>query len=743
VRVGILVGGLLLASVIVYLATGHLIPQSSNGALVYQNGLLLLVLGSTIIEHKFTKPADSLVNSLMGLLTLVPVYTDAPRLAWVAVFGFVVLVFLSAVLCVASSDSPVATGLRSRVSDATYGFATFFGQARILFSIILLFGVLSFYTLQSTKTVILLSFWGMYLAIWPLGLPELISSLSFRKGGKMAIAGSILRFESPNIVRVKVASGVGWSPLHPKLCSLSNGPSGVVLPLYLDQQPDHVVGTGIFVESADTNASHAMRSGMLYEYPSKPGITGTDAARMLGATADTPLIGYIVEDSEIAQIRFQTWDQAACKEGDLVWVKLGAESIYYQIVNGVNREETFESNRYGFQIAVAAQVGIADSKGFQKYPWLPAMNTPVFGINKGFGSEMFKAGPSDMLLGVIPGTKIPIHFSLDKALDHHTAILGVTGTGKTELAFDIIRQAAQTGTKVICIDLTGRYEDRLKDLKPQQLSISDSLARELNTKLFAVEVGKDYAREEKKVLHNFRAKLKTDVGSILKKFFEDKSVDARVGVITLPDISNTKATLFITELYLSLILLYAKMYPETGRVLLVLEEAHTVIPEATTMGLADFDSKGLVGKMAQIALQGRKYHVGLLVLAQRTATVSKTVLTQCNTVVSFSCIDETSLGFLSNVFGSSHASIIPNLRPLQAVAFGKAIRSERPIVVEIPFSAEKVDADDRAARQREPRKPLEQSAKVEEVAAFEARVPTATSAPTREQHEDEAAEVED
>ncbi len=65
------------------------------------------------------------------------------------------------------------------------------------------------------------------------------------------------------------------------------------------------------------------------------------------------------------------------------------------------------------------------------------------------------------------------------------------------------------------------------------------------------------------------------------------------------------------------------------------------MPEANTMGLGDFDSKGLVGKIAQIALQGRKFGVGLLVLAQRTATESKTVLTQCNTIISFTCYDDT------------------------------------------------------------------------------------------------------
>ena len=114
-----------------------------------------------------------------------------------------------------------------------------------------------------------------------------------------------------------------------------------------------------------------------------------------------------------------------------------------------------------------------------------------------------------------------------------------------------------------------------------------------------------------------------------------------------------------------------------------------MMPEPSTMGLGDYDSRGLVGKIAQIALQGRKFRVGLLVLAQRTATVSKSVLTQCNTVISFACYDDTSLAFLRNIFGDTHVKLIPNLPPLHAVMFGRGIRSQRPIVVEIPFDLKK------------------------------------------------------
>ena len=72
------------------------------------------------------------------------------------------------------------------------------------------------------------------------------------------------------------------------------------------------------------------------------------------------------------------------------------------------------------------------------------------------------------------------------------------------------------------------------------------------------------------------------------------------------------------------------------------------------MGLSDYHSQAVVGKISQIALQGRKYNVGLMVIAQRTATVSKTVLTQCNSVISFSIYDQTGLDFLANIFGNDY-----------------------------------------------------------------------------------------
>jgi hypothetical protein len=120
----------------------------------------------------------------------------------------------------------------------------------------------------------------------------------------------------------------------------------------------------------------------------------------------------------------------------------------------------------------------------------------------------------------------------------------------------------------------------------------------------------------------------------------------------------------------------------------VLEEAHTIIPETAGAGF-DYDTQWVVSRIGQIALQGRKYGVGLLIVSQRTALVSKTILSQCNTFLTHALIDQTSLNFLGNIYQSQYISIIPDLRFLQFLAYGKGVRSERPLMLERAFDEEK------------------------------------------------------
>jgi len=120
------------------------------------------------------------------------------------------------------------------------------------------------------------------------------------------------------------------------------------------------------------------------------------------------------------------------------------------------------------------------------------------------------------------------------------------------------------------------------------------------------------------------------------------------------------------------------------RLCVVIEEAHTVVPEWTFIGQRDKHAGSLVNCISQITLQGRKYNVGFIVIAQRTANVSKTVLTQCNSIIPFQQFDKTSTEFLANYMGSEMAKALPNLKLYQAVAVGKGFRTGVPVIFQVP-----------------------------------------------------------
>jgi hypothetical protein len=568
------------------------------------------------------------------------------------------------------------------------------GRARLLYSIVFLYGVFAFYDLQSAPTATLVAFWGLFVALWPLHVPQLLSSFAIPKRAPEPI-GKVVRTDWPDLVRVELSRPDRWALDGLALFAQADGQRRPILPLYRQVQAGSVLGTALCGPQI-TVEEGGYEPGHVYEVSAELEITRASVlASLRGEGTQGDILGFVVEDSSVGEIRFETWSDSECHEGKLVWCRVGKDVVYYQVTAGNTREETLSGDRHGFQVAAASQLGILDAdRGFKKHPWLPAMNTPVFGVPQGFGSEISITQDGDFHYGVIPGTELRVGGPFTEMMEYHTAILGVTGSGKTELAFDLLRAAASGGIKVICVDITARYGDRLADVAAQDLSITAATSAELSKKLFAVETGTYGAPKEKEALNAFADQLRHEVDATLGAFLSDTE-GSRVGIIALEEISNTKATIFITELFLTGLLHYAKEHRgDCPRVLVVIEEAHTVIPEANTMGLGDYDSRGLVGKIAQVALQGRKYGVGLLVIAQRTATVSKTVLTQCNTIITLNTFDETSLGFLKNMYGKTHTDLIADLLPLQAVIHGKGVRAERPVMVDIPFDSTKEELGD-------------------------------------------------
>ena len=359
------------------------------------------------------------------------------------------------------------------------------------------------------------------------------------------------------------------------------------------------------------------------------------------------LVGVVIEGSTIGKIKFEySKMNDDIQEGDVLELKVGDRRLFYQVIGGITETEKLEArNETGFIEGEALQLGEwqVSQLSFQKFGWVPSVNTPVF---KADTSDISVASLQKPLykLGTIPGTTLPSVINLDEAVSHHIALLGVTGSGKSFLAQSLVEELLRD-TKVICIDFTGEWK---KKMSSEKFELIDN----------------------------------TSIDTFLR------GESNKLGVFELPSLSNTTDVLKETQGSLEILFKYAKEKYDSNsptKVVLVLEEAHTITPETNFLGdFGDYSTnKALVNKMTQIALQGRKYGVGLLVVAQRTANVSKTVLTQCNTVVCFQAFDETSFTFLGNYVGKDMVQALPNLLQFHAVVAGKAVKSNMPMIIDL------------------------------------------------------------
>jgi len=401
-------------------------------------------------------------------------------------------------------------------------------------------------------------------------------------------------------------------------------------------------------------------------------------------------IGIITENSTIGKIRFIYNSRIKAMEGQLLQVGLDDQLVLYQILEGITKIEQLENkNQYGYIVGEAIQLGTWNKERFQfeKYGWVPPINTPVYTVTD---IEEKPIEKGDLLVGYIPDTKYPVILNIETAITHHMAILGVTGTGKSIFSRNLIRQyISQDQAKIIIVDFTGEYSKAFIDFDTSNI-IASKEESDIYKAFEAVntELEKFPNQQDKDLIKRANNFVSTTLNTALSTFIADEK--RKISIIELPDVSNTQNILEYTKrLFKELFKIAKENRGKFRKICIVLEEAHTIVPEWNFSGESNKSSQNVLNSIAQIALQGRKYNIGLLVIAQRTANVSKTILTQCNSIISFQVYDKTSVEFLSNYFGDEIASVLPNLRFRRAIASGKAFKSNVPMIFEVPFIDEK------------------------------------------------------
>jgi hypothetical protein len=679
-RIGIFLAALLGLGVI-YAIFRHTVVMLGDRAIPIFAALMMLSFITLLAEHYFTRPTDVVASSLSALLLISPAYallSDTGVWYWVVWIYCAVLFLIALLSLLFATETRPASTLPNRVSKSLYKIAITFGNGRLIWFFVFVVATLFYVDSQSPLFVALLAYSAVLLTINP---SKAIRFL--RRGGRETAdaVGEIFSVQSetsflaktvPDAPAIKRFDIVGFSS---KAIDAGSWKAGLVLETYqLNQQRWlRILTSSGFSELSEKTA--------------RPLDIDDAAVYLLKADGELQilktLVGTVCENSDIQRIRFEYAFRVEIEEGELVEVAVRSRRVLYQVVQGITGVEPLESrDEAGKIIGEAIQLGVwnADTRRFDRFGWVPAMNSPVV---KASAIDAIEPLPDEYKIGDIPGTNFPVFIDLDAAVTHHLAVLGVTGSGKSVFARDLVRRIADHGTKVICVDLTSEYAEKLSDLLSGALidethgaNLFDAIDR------IGTELDKFANQRSKEVIAQSEATLSDGFQKALSGFVKD---DRKAVLFELPDVTNSTGILEYTKWFFKSLFQLAKQKAFHGRrICVVLEEAHTVVPEWNFLGVEDKRSSTVVNSISQIALQGRKYGVGFIVIAQRTANVSKTVLTQCNSVVAFQQFDKTSADFLANHMGSDYLSTLTRLKSRHAIAVGKAFSSGTPMIFEVP-----------------------------------------------------------
>lgn len=642
----ILLGVFLVTLLLISLkVSGKIFPDGDN-SIWFHSGLLMVIVGMYWVEHYFTKPQDVFSNGLIGFITIsilkappLPFYWNLLRYYSLALSLLSIIIILLGTPANQQNDT-------SKLKKFIYDIVIRFGSSQILFSAIFILSLISYFEGRTLEVQWMLIFWAVVLSFKYLDLESVIENL-FNNRLRANPIGILTKIVDPNIVRFALneneTCAKGELVAFTERGLLDNtSPVGIVTGYR--KSPNAVEVEAIILDSSFSEGKIDKRI-VVVKIPNDDGFVESRKKQNVLLTNLKNLIGFVFKGSDVSRIFFEIVKKLPVETGHLVSVP-GKENtnIYYQVINAkLAREDTIQFNERVYAICEAEQIGVWNqgNQGFDTFNWIAKENSPVFYAPRQNNGSLDDA--SHLNLGFVPNSDFPIKVNLNDLILHHSAILGVTGCGKTYLAYQVIEQCMKEKIKVICIDITGDYKRYLKD----SVLLSDFSPPNLN------------------------------------KFLE--SPDYFCAIIEPPEaphpILNTK---LITENVLKWCK-YKRSDDEIAvpkaKVLIVYEEAHILVPEY--MFNPEKSLQDRVNDTARIVLQARKYGLGFMVISQRTANVTKSILNQCNTIFSFQAFDKTSFEFLQNYMGEHWIDTIPNLLKQQAILVGKASLSRRPIIAEL------------------------------------------------------------
>jgi hypothetical protein len=691
--------GLLVAC---WAALGSWIPPTSERGIWFYAALAALLLGSLLVTPFFTKPADAISHAVASLVTLLAVNawgasstSGFDRFTWSAAMLYVILVLTVAVLAISLKDSPRPFAYKSARSALLLADAA--GSPRAVFSAVFFFALITYHRSDPREYLIIGLAWALFVGLRPL---EAIANLWQRwrivwsTKQDLSRLGEVVGHEAPGVVLIREDPDSSARFGDMVFARTESGTPGLLMAL------DHVgFASGrwlraihlktVTIDAAGLHAAYvtpAISEGSAFTAPG--GFVTSESSGLVEDTNER-LIGLVASDTNVGQLQIElVRADLELQEGSLVEVEIRGCPVLYQVIKGLTREEVLhEKNTRGFVRAQAKKIGSWNNvrRSFDPVPWLPQPNQAVLLVRP----KQMAVEKDD--IGHFPGTSYPIRVDPHLLVTHNAAILGILGVGKSFLALELVERMIGAGIKVVCLDLTDQYADELGRFLDDEVenAARDELERIGPTG--RTNVMKNV--EEGGSVREFTAKIKEQLGVFLAPAnpqklrilnpaqFEVWRQDSKPfnDQASMATLTPTEITRIITESTLEV--LQTQGLTGKARCCVVYEEAHSLIPEWNAV--ASDGDKAATNGTAKAILQGRKFGLGCLVIAQRTANITKSILNQCNTVFGLRVFDATGMEFLKNYIGEDYAGVLSSLEDRHAVVFGRASSCRDPVLTRL------------------------------------------------------------
>lgn len=716
-RLAALVADLMVVVVACYLLFGVPYPPVGPGGFWAHSAVLAVLLGSRLMTPFYVKPVDAISYAAPALVSLLLIndwnnWSLNQRWGFSLAAGFSSLITSLGLLNIAINS--LSAEWAKNASNGLRILLDVIGRPEFIYAPLIVLAMFLFHRDSWMEAVVI----GLATTVtvwWSTGTYVVGSfyriKASFQRKGLGAVAGQVVAYQEPGIVLVRQQREGDIKRNDLLYISDKHGPKKLVVALdHVGRSEGVLMRTVVLRELSDESQSHVhgVSSGESAYHLDLRMLEDVCEQEGISREQQENLVGLVAPDTTIETLYFEVTNNSELEEGRLIVARVGSRDVMYQIVSGLTKEEVVQQkNTYGYLRGQAHQVGVwaEESERFSPCNWLPTMNTPVY--LQGRTPYSVKVDS----VGHFPGSDLHVRLkSVSDLVTHNTAILGILGVGKSMLAIELVERIMAAGIKVICLDLTNQYSKELSDFydSDYEATCLASLreASEKDREVFSDNPDRGGS------LPNLREAIIADLAQFLDvenprrlkiynpaAFVASKQIQEPKSYSTgqkdhygkemwargaaLWDVTPVEITKIVSEAALQI--LSAEM-STTARACLVYEEAHSLVPEWNAV-VNEGDRVATSGT-ARAILQGRKYGLGCLLITQRTANVTKTILNQCNTVFAMRTFDQTGKEFLANYIGQDYANSLSSIPERHAVFFGKASACENPVLLRLNDQAE-------------------------------------------------------